>query len=129
MNKALKLKSDFKVPDKRFWWLKLKALAASDKWLELEKFSKEKRSPIGYEPFVQICLEHNKFAEARRFCNERIDKPSVRAEYFIKMEDWQAATENAILAKDVKLLRDLIPKTKEIPTLLNQIQATLAQIE
>ena len=85
---------------------------------ELEKFSKEKRSPIGYEPFVQICLEHGKLAEARRFCTERIDKPSVspslvqymtmcgplstcsipcisncglqlRAEYFIKMEDWQ----------------------------------------
>jgi len=129
MNKALKLKSDFKVPDKRFWWLKLKALAASDKWTELEKFSKEKRSPIGYEPFVQICLEHGRLAEARRFCTERIDKPSMRAEYFIKMEDWQAATENAIAAKDIKLLRDLIPKTKEFPSLLQQIQGQLAQLE
>ena len=41
----------------------------------------------------------------------------------------QAATENAIAAKDIKLLRDLIPKTKEFPSLLQQIQGQLAQLE
>jgi len=129
MNKAQKLKSDFKVPDKRFWWIKLKALAAADKWNELDKFSKEKRSPIGCEPFVQVCLEHGRLPEARRFIAEKIDKPSVRAEYYMRMEDWKAATENAVLAKDAKLLKDLIPKTKELPSLTQQIHAALQQLE
>lgn len=34
-------------PD-RFWWLKINALAEREDWEELEKFSKGKKSPIGY---------------------------------------------------------------------------------
>lgn len=32
----------------RYWWLKLKSLSKKDEWEELEKFSKTKKSPIGY---------------------------------------------------------------------------------
>ncbi|RWS09868.1 vacuolar protein sorting-associated protein 16-like protein [Dinothrombium tinctorium] len=46
---AEELKKDRKVPDKRFWWLKITVLAEQGQWLELEKFSKVKKSPIGYE--------------------------------------------------------------------------------
>lgn len=50
--RAERLRADFKVPDKRWWWLKLKALAAIQSWDALEAFAKSKKSPIGYEPFV-----------------------------------------------------------------------------
>lgn len=33
----------------RFWWLQITVLADGGDWLELEKFSKSKKSPIGYE--------------------------------------------------------------------------------
>jgi DNA-directed RNA polymerase subunit F len=60
--RVAKIRSDFKVPDKRFWWLKIKALASVAgihihiyihhlhfiDWMNLEKFAKEKKSPIGY---------------------------------------------------------------------------------
>ena len=42
-------KKDFKIPDRRFWWLKMIVLAEANEWIELEKFSKLKKSPIGYE--------------------------------------------------------------------------------
>lgn len=32
----------------RYWWLKLKSLAEKEEWEELEKFSRTKKSPIGY---------------------------------------------------------------------------------
>jgi hypothetical protein len=35
------------VPDKRFYWLKVFALATAKQWDALEKFSKEKKPPIG----------------------------------------------------------------------------------
>ena len=38
---------------RRYWWLKLRALAEIKDWNELETFSKSKKSPIGYEPFVR----------------------------------------------------------------------------
>lgn len=46
---AEKLRLEYKVPDRRFWWLRLKALAELGEWGEMEKFSKVKKSPIGYE--------------------------------------------------------------------------------
>ena len=33
----------------RFWWVKIRALAQVGDYEELEKFSKQKKSPIGYE--------------------------------------------------------------------------------
>ena len=41
--KALKLKNEFKVTDKRYAWIKLKAVVATKQWSELDKMSKEKR--------------------------------------------------------------------------------------
>ncbi|XP_057244559.1 vacuolar protein sorting-associated protein 16 homolog, partial [Malurus melanocephalus] len=46
--RAEQLYRDFKIPDKRYWWLKINALATRGDWEEMEKFSKSKKSPIGY---------------------------------------------------------------------------------
>ena len=43
------LKKEFKVPDKRYYYLKLMTLAEIGEWIEIEKLSKAKKSPIGYE--------------------------------------------------------------------------------
>jgi len=50
------LKKDFKVSDRRYWWLKMTVLAERQEWLELEKLSKLKKSPIGYEVRVHLSL-------------------------------------------------------------------------
>lgn len=42
------------VPDKRFWYVKVKALAASGQWEALRQFANEKKSPVGYKPFAQV---------------------------------------------------------------------------
>src|SRR5690606_29462194 len=58
---AMRLKKTFKIPEKRYWWLKIKALARTQDWEGLEKFSKENkgRSPVGFVPFVEACIEFN----------------------------------------------------------------------
>ena len=43
------LKKEYRVSDKRFWWLKIGTLAEGGEWFELEKFGNQKKSPIGYE--------------------------------------------------------------------------------
>ncbi|KAK2098713.1 Vacuolar protein sorting-associated protein 16 [Saguinus oedipus] len=58
---AEQLARDFCIPVKRLWWLKLTVLADLEDWEDLEKFSKSKKLPIGYLPFVEICMkQHNK---------------------------------------------------------------------
>lgn len=47
--RAQKLQSEFKMPEKTFWWLRLRALVAKRDWGELEDIGKIKKSPIGWE--------------------------------------------------------------------------------
>ena len=47
--RATKVQNDFKVPDKTWWWVRLRALVAARLWGELEEIAKNKRSPIGWE--------------------------------------------------------------------------------
>ncbi|MGH0134554.1 UNVERIFIED_CONTAM: hypothetical protein FKN15_023298 [Acipenser sinensis] len=57
---AEQLYKDFRIPDKRFWWLKISALAEKEDWEELEKFSKSKKSPIGdLEQAVEAAIERS----------------------------------------------------------------------
>ncbi|KIY70700.1 vacuolar assembling/sorting protein VPS16 [Cylindrobasidium torrendii FP15055 ss-10] len=87
--KADKVKSDFKVPDKRFWHVKLNALVEQQDFDGLDAFAKSKRSPIGYEPFVRRLLEHKHSKEAIAYV-ARCDSPK-RADLYAECGDWRAA--------------------------------------
>lgn len=47
--RAQKIQSEFRMPEKTFWWLRLRALVAKRDWGELEEIGKNKKSPIGWE--------------------------------------------------------------------------------
>ena len=47
--RASKVQSEFKVPEKTYWWVRLRALVAKRDWGELEESSKIRKSPIGWE--------------------------------------------------------------------------------
>lgn len=72
------MKSEYKVPDKRFWWLRITVLAESFQWEELDKLSKSKKSPIGYEPFVEICLRKQNVEEAKKYLPKCRDDKRIK---------------------------------------------------
>ena len=47
--RAAKVMSEFKVPEKTYWWVRLRALVAARFWGELEEVGKARKSPIGWE--------------------------------------------------------------------------------
>ena len=47
--RATKVQSEFKVPEKTYWWVRLRALVAARLWGELEDVGKNRKSPIGWE--------------------------------------------------------------------------------
>lgn len=55
--RARKLQSEFKVPEKVAWWIRLRALVAKRDWNEIEEVSKQRKSPIGWEPFYNLTLQ------------------------------------------------------------------------
>ncbi|KAG6239538.1 hypothetical protein E4U25_000604 [Claviceps purpurea] len=55
--RAKKMQSEFKVPEKVAWWIRLRALVAKRDWAEIEEIAKIKKSPIGWEPFFNLTLQ------------------------------------------------------------------------
>ncbi|XP_040555025.1 vacuolar protein sorting-associated protein 16 homolog isoform X1 [Gallus gallus] len=96
--KAEQLYRDFKIPDKRYWWLKISALATRGDWEEMEKFSKSKKSPIGYLPFVEIAVKHHNRYEAKKYA-PRVT-PEQRVKAFILVGDLEQAADAAIEHKN-----------------------------
>ncbi|KAJ3769455.1 Vps16, C-terminal region-domain-containing protein [Lentinula raphanica] len=87
LKRADKIKSDFKVPDKRFWYTKLDALTEVRDFEGLDTFSKSKRSPIGYEPFVRHLIEKGHNKEAVTYV-ARCDPPK-RADLYADCDEWR----------------------------------------
>lgn len=87
--KADRVKSEFKVPDKRFWYLKLHAFTAMRDFDALDAFARSRRSPIGYEAFVKHLVEAGHLKEAATYVM-RCDGPK-RVGLYVLCEDWRAA--------------------------------------
>ncbi|KAF3965282.1 hypothetical protein CMV_010512 [Castanea mollissima] len=100
---AMKVKTEFKVSEKRWYWLKVFALATIRDWDALEKFSKEKRPPIGYRPFVEACIEADEKGEALKYIPKLAD-PRERAESYARIGMAKEAADAASQAKDGELL-------------------------
>jgi len=95
---ADKLKKEFKVPDKRFWILKVDALAEAEDWLELEKLSKTKKPPVTLEVFVDACLKHENRSEAVKYVG-RV-QPDLKVKCLVKVKLFKEAAECAIEMKN-----------------------------
>ncbi|KAF9588742.1 hypothetical protein IFM89_015179 [Coptis chinensis] len=100
---ALKVKQEFKVSDKRWYWLKVFALATIRDWEALEKFSKEKKPPIGYRPFVEACIDADEKAEALKYIPKLAD-PREKAESYVRIGMPKEAADAASQTKDSELL-------------------------
>ena len=54
--RSTKVQTEFKVSDKTYWWIRLRALVVRRDWRELEDLSKTKKSPIGWEVSLLILV-------------------------------------------------------------------------
>ncbi|KAF7991263.1 hypothetical protein HCN44_002825 [Aphidius gifuensis] len=99
---ADKLRSEYKIPDRRYWWLRIQCLAEKQLWNELDKFSKSKKSPIGYEPFIDECLLHGNQIEAKKYL-PRI-REDIKVKYLAKLNMLNEAAQIAYEQKDTSAL-------------------------
>ncbi|KAJ6237515.1 vacuolar protein sorting vps16 [Anaeramoeba flamelloides] len=114
---AKKLKKMFSVPNERFWWVKMKALASKHRWKELYEFANNEKSPIGYQPFVDICIQNSVSDQALKYI-PKIKDPLTKVKYYLKLKKFELAADVAISQKDQTLLDDIrnrAPKNLKIP--------------
>eukprot|EP00118_Oscarella_pearsei_P006071 m.27723 g.27723 ORF g.27723 m.27723 type:complete len:837 (+) comp30298_c0_seq2:46-2556(+) len=107
-----KLRSQFKVSDKRFSWLKIRALAAGKKYDELLMLAKSKKSPIGFEPFFQVVHDNGNgdIAAARRFIP--LLPPEGRIRCLLALRDVLQAAAEAHALRDVGKLEQIMSKAR-----------------
>ncbi|KAI9024081.1 Vps16, C-terminal region-domain-containing protein [Hyaloraphidium curvatum] len=74
--RALKVKNDFRVPEKRFAWLRLRGLIKGKHFPALRELSKSK-SPIGFAPFVTELIDAGQPREAMAFV-DRVEPSDKR---------------------------------------------------
>ena len=108
LKRAAKLQSEFRVPERAFWWLRLRGLIAKRDWTELEELAKTKKSPIGWEPFFNEIL----VAGNTRVAGLYVAKCTAvgykeRVEMYVKCNLVGKAAEEAHKAKDMEALKEL----------------------
>ncbi|CAI7616873.1 unnamed protein product [Penicillium discolor] len=126
--RAHKIQSEFKMPEKTFWWLRLRALVAKRDWGELEEIAKLKKSPIGWEPFYNEILGAGNTKLASGFVPKCTHlPPAERIEMWVKCGMIVKAGEEAQKTKDLNTLELLRtkasgPAATEIERMINQLR-------
>ncbi|TMW61934.1 hypothetical protein Poli38472_010997 [Pythium oligandrum] len=94
----------FKVPEKRFYRVKIQALAETQQWDALHKFSQEKKTPpCGFKAFAVACLAQGEKQQAESY-TARITAVDEKFETLIHLEMYQDALQLAIKLKDPEKL-------------------------
>ncbi|KAK9150902.1 hypothetical protein Syun_009211 [Stephania yunnanensis] len=120
---AMKVRTEFKVSEKRWYWLKVFALGTIRDWDALEKFSKEKRPPTGFRPFVEACIDADEKSEAVKYIPKLTD-PRERDEAYARIGMAKETTDVAAQGRDGELL-DRLKQTFAQNTAASSILDTL----
>jgi len=127
--RAQKVQSEFKIADKTYAWLRLRALVNARHWNELEEASKTKKSPIGWEPYFNEVLSAGNTRVASLFIAKCTGlSAKQRVEMWVKCGLLVRAGEEAVKAKDRALLEEVRDKASgnaavELETMLGILPA------
>ena len=132
--RAVQFKTDFKLSDALFYHVKVRALAsraeatAGDDWSALWAFANERKSPIGYRPFVDACLAAGKKLEARRYA-AKIDDYDEKVEMLVQLGAFSDAAELALKQKDLRRLQSMAELSAELtPAAQDIIEKAIASL-
>ena len=114
LKRAQKIQSEFKVSEKVYSWIRLRALVASRNWGELEELAKPRRSPIGWEPYFNEILGAGNSKLAGSFVAKCANLTAQeRSEMWVKCGMVVRGGEELLKAKDLNNLEVLKSKTND----------------
>ena len=81
------MRSDFKIPERRYTWIKLQAWACTHRWEELKKYVKQKKKlPVSAPQVVKLVKQHG--------------GQDVAAKHFLSENDFLSSEEKINLLTD-----------------------------
>lgn len=128
-SRAKKVQSEFRLSEKTFWWVRLRAQIAARSWAEIEDLSKTRKSPIGWQPFFNGLLAAGNPKLASLFVPKCQGTTSEgRVEMWMKCGMVKEAAQEAHKVKDLKMLDELRGKASrpgdaaEVERLINTLK-------
>ena len=116
----------FKVADKRYWRIKVKALAEAEMYDTLAVLA-EKKSPIGYIPFVDACAGMKNLHEAATYL-PKIKNDEERMNTAMKWNMYEGAFPCAVKLRDVNTLMKILNSSRN-DSLKAEVKVAIATIE
>jgi len=108
---ADKLKADFKISDRKYYWIKIRAYGESSQWTELLTLAKSKKSPIGIGPFIDQCLKYDEKGQATKYLELLSQEEKLR--YYEKLDLLQEAANIAFSLRNMEALSALEGKANQ----------------
>ena len=112
LRSAANIQKKFKVPDKRFCHLKVRAMAETGQWEALAALSGERKPPSGFRPFAEAAFKHGNVAEAQKYI-ARMKEADDRFECLVHMKMWKPAAELAFKLKDTDKLESVMSQCSD----------------
>jgi len=99
---AAKLCRKFRMSDKRFWHIRVKAFAESDQWSNLRSMVENRKPPIGYKPFARAAIKGKRpETEIMRYIDP-ITTPEEKYDLLCEASMWKEALAIAESLKDMR---------------------------
>jgi hypothetical protein len=130
--KAEQLRSKYGVSEKKFWFLKLRALCSSGKWDAVDRLGgsgnyKKVKSPIGFCPFVEELHKYNRSDQAAQFV-AKLPELAQRVEWFVKLDCFQRAADDAYHEQDAEMLQQILRRAMN-PSIIHYINGKIKELQ
>lgn len=126
---AEKLAKKYRVPEKRYWHIKVKALAESSQWSSLRILSESRtKPPVGFKPFARAAIRGKLTSVEIIKYIDRVAAPEERYDLFCEAFLWKRAIEEAVKLKDTQRILNVktLCNSSEIQILADESLARLA---
>ena len=100
---ADKLYRKFRLSEKRFWFIRVKAFAESDQWSNLRALiEKGRKPPIGYKPFARAAIKGRRPENEIMRYIDPVTIPEERYELLCEASMWSEALKVANAMRDIR---------------------------
>jgi len=127
-DRASRLRKEFQVPEKRFCHIQVKTLAKEQDWSGLAALASTRRAPsIGYEPFIEACIENKAITEAVKYIS-KLSYSNEKMEWFCSIHCYGEAAEVAHADRNLDALRQISSRAKTKPIVKARIDDMIKEL-
>ncbi|AAS54239.1 AGL252Wp [Eremothecium gossypii ATCC 10895] len=120
----------FKISERKYYRIKCRTLVKAGRFDELNKFAKERKSPIGYKPFYEAVFNHGNPREAAVYVSMITGISNYeKIELYLKCGSFYDAIQLASREKDIALLqriKEQLPDNQ--PQLMVVLKESIAKL-